>query len=183
MILQDTFGWNLLKKNHIRLKYFNLCASTSERTRQWYKTYWKWSWKRVWEFYIRLVLLEWRNLPWILSFFHSSEIWSCWKKESNVARNGSCVMLHAKSLSSCFWVKALNTACLIHNHIFLHPGTLYTIYQFWKGHKLNVKYFNVFYSDLFHILNGREFKQKWDSKSDECIFLGYSTNSRVFLGV
>lgn len=56
---------------------------------------------------------------------------------------------------------------------------MFTNYQLWKGHKPNVKYFHVLGSKC-HIPNDQEYHQKWDSKFDECIFLGYSTNSRTF---
>ena len=87
-------------------------------------------------------------------------------------------MVHAKSLPLHFQVEAVNTTCLIHNRISLRPGTEFTNYQLWKDRKLNFKYFHIFGSKC-HILKDREYHQKWDFKSDEGIFLGYSINSRA----
>ena len=42
-----------------------------------------------------------------------------------------------------------------------------------------MKYFRVFGSKCY-ILNDRENLGKFDAKSDECIFLGYSTTSRAY---
>ena len=42
-----------------------------------------------------------------------------------------------------------------------------------------MKYFRIFGSKCY-ILNDRENPRKFDAKSDEGIFLGYSTNSRAY---
>ena len=51
--------------------------------------------------------------------------------------------------------------------------------RFGRKKKRKVKYFQVFGSKCF-ILNDRENLGKFDAKSDEGIFLGYSTNSRAY---
>ena len=48
--------------------------------------------------------------------------------------------------------------------------------KFEKGKKPRVKYFRVFGSKCY-IRNDRENLGKFDAKSDESIFLGYSTTS------
>ena len=52
-------------------------------------------------------------------------------------------------------------------------------YEIWNGKKLRVKYFQVFGSKCY-ILSNRENLGKFDAKSDEGIFLGYSTTSRAY---
>ena len=54
-----------------------------------------------------------------------------------------------------------------------------TSYEIRKEKKPKVKYFHVFGSKCF-ILNDRENLGKFDAKSDEGIFLGYSVNSRAY---
>ncbi|KAA0045248.1 gag-pol polyprotein [Cucumis melo var. makuwa] len=54
-----------------------------------------------------------------------------------------------------------------------------TLYELWKGKKPNVKYFHIFGSTCY-ILADREYHRKWDVKSDQWIFLGYSQNSRAY---
>ena len=76
----------------------------------------------------------------------------------------------------------MNTSCHIGNRIFFQAGTKKTAYEIWKGKKPKVKYFRVFGSKCY-ILNDWENLGKFDAKSDEGIFLGYSTTSweyRVF---
>ena len=58
-------------------------------------------------------------------------------------------------------------------------GTKKFAYEIWNGKKPRVKYFRVFGSKCY-ILNDRENLGKFDAKSDEGIFLGYSTTSRVY---
>jgi hypothetical protein len=59
---------------------------------------------------------------------------------------------------------------------------LTTPYEIWRGNKSTVKYFRVFGSTCY-ILRDRENLGKFDGKSDEEIFMGYSSTShacRVF---
>ena len=88
-------------------------------------------------------------------------------------------MLHAKRLPYRFWAETMNTTCHIHNRVTLRTGTTTTLYELWKGRKPTVKYFHVFGSKCY-ILTDKDYKRKMDPKSDEGIFLGYSTNSRAY---
>lgn len=53
-------------------------------------------------------------------------------------------MLHAKNVSLHCWAESLNTACYIHNRIWLRSGTTKTNYELWRGRKPNIRYFHVF---------------------------------------
>jgi len=88
-------------------------------------------------------------------------------------------MLHAKHLPYRFLDEAMNTSCHIHNKVTLRTGTTTTLYELWKGRKPTVKYFHMFGSKCY-ILSDRDYRRKIDPKSDEEIFLGYSTNSRAY---
>jgi hypothetical protein len=89
------------------------------------------------------------------------------------------VMIHSKSLAQHFWGEAVNTVCHIINRVYLRPETNKTPYEIWRGKKPTVKYFKTFGSKCY-ILRDRENLGKFDTKSDEGIFLGYSTNSRAY---
>ena len=89
------------------------------------------------------------------------------------------VMMLAQNIPTYFWAEALNTACHIHNRVTLRPGMSLTLYEIWRGRKPNVKYFHVFGSTCY-ILVDREPRRKLDPRSDEGIFLGYSRNSRAY---
>ena len=63
--------------------------------------------------------------------------------------------------------------------MYFRLGTKKTPYKLWKGRKPNVKYFRIFGSTCF-ILKDRENVGKFDSRSDERIFLGYSSTSKAY---
>ena len=75
--------------------------------------------------------------------------------------------------------EAVNTACHTVNRVYFSPGTNKTPYELWKGRKPNVKYFRIFGSTCF-ILKDKENVGKFDSQSDEGIFLGYSSTSKAY---
>ena len=89
------------------------------------------------------------------------------------------IMLLNKQICQKFWGEAVNTSCHIGNRIFFQAGTKKTTYEIWNGKKPRVKYFRVFGSKCY-ILNDRENLGKFDAKSDETIFLGYSTINRAY---
>jgi hypothetical protein len=88
------------------------------------------------------------------------------------------VMIHSKNLAQHFWGEAINTACHIINRVYLWPKTNKTSCEIWQGKKSIVKYFRIFGSKCY-ILRDRENLGKFDPKSDEGIFLGY-TNNRAY---
>ncbi|CAJ2665853.1 unnamed protein product [Trifolium pratense] len=101
------------------------------------------------------------------------------ERKNRTLQESARVMLHAKNVPYKFWAEAMNTACYIHNRVTLRKGTATTLYELWKNRKPTVKYFHVFGSKCY-ILADREPRRKLDPKSDEGIFLGYSTNSRAY---
>ena len=88
-------------------------------------------------------------------------------------------MLHNKDMVRNLWGEAVNTTCHTVNRVYFKPGTKKTPYELWKGRKPNVKYFRIFRSTYF-ILKDRENMRKFDSQSDEGIFLGQSSTSKVY---
>ncbi|XP_073287691.1 uncharacterized protein [Primulina huaijiensis] len=89
------------------------------------------------------------------------------------------VMLSSKNISKRFWAEALNTACHISNRVYLRSGSTMTSYEIIMGKRPNLKYFHVF-GCVCYVLNDRDHLAKFDSKSDKCLFLGYSSNSRAY---
>ena len=88
-------------------------------------------------------------------------------------------MLYNKNEARNLWGEAVNTACHTVNRVYFRPGTKKTPYELWKGRKPNVKYFRIFGRTCF-ILKDRENVGKFDSRSDEGIFLGYSFTSKAY---
>jgi hypothetical protein len=101
------------------------------------------------------------------------------ERKNRVIQEMARVMLHSKNLAQHFWGEAVNIACHIINKVYLRPETNKTPYEIWRGKKPIVKYFRTFGSKCY-ILRDRENLGKFDSKSDEGIFLGYSRNSRAY---
>ncbi|XP_073049481.1 uncharacterized protein [Primulina eburnea] len=89
------------------------------------------------------------------------------------------VMLSSKNISKRFWAEALNTACHISNRVYLRSGSTMTSYEIIMGKRPNLKYFHVF-GCVCYVLNDRDHLAKFDSKSDKCLFVGYSSNSRAY---
>ena len=75
--------------------------------------------------------------------------------------------------------EAVNTVCHTFNRGYFRPGIKKTPYELWKGRKPNVKYFRIFGSTYF-ILNDRKNVGKFDSRSEEGIFLRYSSTSKAY---
>ena len=101
------------------------------------------------------------------------------ERKNGVIQEMARVMLLNKQIPQKFWGEIVNISCHIGNRIFFRVGTKKTVYEIWNGKKPRVKYFQVFGSKCY-ILNGRENLGKFDAKSDEGIFLGYSTTSRAY---
>ena len=89
-------------------------------------------------------------------------------------------MLYEDNLSRYFWIEAMNTTSYILNHILTRLIIKKTSYEIWKKRKPNIYYFYVFGYKCFILNNGKENLEKFDAKSDEAIFLGYSINSKAY---
>ncbi|CAL9078937.1 unnamed protein product [Musa textilis] len=88
-------------------------------------------------------------------------------------------MLNEYNLPKYFWAEAVNTACYVINRVLVRPSLSKTLYKLWNNKKPNVSYFKVFVYKCF-ILNEKDVLEKFDAKSDEGIFLGYSSISKAF---
>ena len=88
-------------------------------------------------------------------------------------------MLLGHNVSRRFWTEAVSIACHTANRVYLRPHTLKTPYELWTGKKPSLAYFHVLGSKCY-ILRDREKLGKFDSQSDEGIFLGYSSNTREY---
>ena len=64
------------------------------------------------------------------------------------------------------------------NRVQLKKDSFKTPYKLWYGYKPNVSYLKVFGSKCYILKESR--KGKFDVKSDEWIFLGYSCKSKAY---
>nr|GFA74157.1 hypothetical protein [Tanacetum cinerariifolium] len=75
--------------------------------------------------------------------------------------------------------EAIATACFTQNRSLViprHEKTPYHIINYWKP---SVKFFHIFGSVCYIVRDGENF-DKMKEKGDECIFVGYSTQSRAY---
>ena len=93
-----------------------------------------------------------------------------------IARN----LLNETNLLKYFWADAVNTACYVLNRVLIRPILKKTPYELFKGRKPNISHFRVFGCKCFILNNGKDNLGKFDSKADEGIFLGYSSQSHAY---
>ncbi|KMQ86259.1 retrovirus-related gag-pol polyprotein [Lasius niger] len=89
-----------------------------------------------------------------------------------------CLLIQS-GLPSSFWAEAISTANHIRNRCPTSSLNGKTPYEAWTGKKPNVSYFREFGCRVFS-LNTRPGKEKFDPRSKEGIFLGYSEDSKGY---
>jgi hypothetical protein len=92
----------------------------------------------------------------------------------------SRAMLDKKSIPQKFWCHALDTACCIFNRVYIRKVINKTPYEILRNRKSSLEYFRVFSCKVF-ILNTKEYLTKFDPKSYEGVFLGYSQTSKAYI--
>ncbi|CAM8994349.1 unnamed protein product [Rhodiola kirilowii] len=89
-------------------------------------------------------------------------------------------MLLENSVARNFWAEAMNAACHVLNRCYLRPFLNKTPYELLKGRKPNVSQLRVFGCRCYVHVNGKDRLGKFDPKSDEEIFVGYSLHSKAY---
>ena len=89
-------------------------------------------------------------------------------------------MLCENSLPRYFWAEAINTVSYILNRALVRPILKKTFYELWKGRRPNISYFHIFRCKCFIHNNNKDNLEKFNARSDEGIFLGYSTTSKAY---
>nr|GFA22018.1 retrovirus-related Pol polyprotein from transposon TNT 1-94 [Tanacetum cinerariifolium] len=88
-------------------------------------------------------------------------------------------MLSAAKVPLFFWAEAIATACFTQNRSLVIPRHEKTPYHIINDQKPSVKFFHVFGSICYIVRDGENL-DKIKEKGDECIFVGYSTQSRAY---
>nr|GEU86785.1 ribonuclease H-like domain-containing protein [Tanacetum cinerariifolium] len=78
-----------------------------------------------------------------------------------------------------FWAEAVNTACYVQNRVLVVKPHFKTPYELFRGRKPALSFMRSFGCHVT-ILNTLDHLEKFDGKSDEVFFVGYSTNSKAF---
>ena len=83
-------------------------------------------------------------------------------------------MMAATNIPNTFWAEAIANAAYTRNRSPTSALQNMTPFEAWWGHTPSVKHLRTFGCLAYvHIAMGK--RQKLDSKTDKCIFLGYST--------
>ncbi|GJZ95284.1 retrovirus-related pol polyprotein from transposon TNT 1-94 [Tanacetum coccineum] len=102
------------------------------------------------------------------------------ERKNRTLQEMSRTLLNEQSIPQKFWCNAVDTSTYILNRILIRPFLGKTPYELFKDRKPNLEYFKVFGSKCF-ILNTKDYLTKFDPKSTEGIFLGYSPNSKAYV--
>nr|GEZ23705.1 integrase, catalytic region, zinc finger, CCHC-type, peptidase aspartic, catalytic [Tanacetum cinerariifolium] len=88
-------------------------------------------------------------------------------------------MLSAANVPLFFWAEAIATACFTQNRSLVIPRHEKTHYHIINDQKPSVKFFHIFGSVCYIVRDGENL-DKMKEKGDECIFVGYSNQSRAY---
>nr|GEV32909.1 retrovirus-related Pol polyprotein from transposon TNT 1-94 [Tanacetum cinerariifolium] len=102
------------------------------------------------------------------------------ERKNRTLQEMSRTMLNEQSLPQKFWCNAIDTSTYILNRILIRAILGKTPYELLRCRKPSLDYFRVFGRKCF-ILNTKDYLTKFDSKSYEGVFLGYSQNSKAYI--
>ncbi|GJW99789.1 retrovirus-related pol polyprotein from transposon TNT 1-94 [Tanacetum coccineum] len=102
------------------------------------------------------------------------------ERKNRTLQEMSRTMLNEQSLPQKFWCSAVDTSTYILNRILIRAILGKTPYELLRGWKPSLDNFRVFRSKCF-ILNTKDYLTKFDPKSYEGVFLGYSQNSKAYI--
>ncbi|GJS51859.1 putative ribonuclease H-like domain-containing protein [Tanacetum coccineum] len=91
----------------------------------------------------------------------------------------SKTMLADFKLPTTFWAEAVNTACYVHNRVLVVKPYNKTPYELFRDFKPALSFMRPFGCHVT-ILNTLDNLDKFDGKSDEGFFVGYSLSSKSF---
>ncbi|PKA46730.1 Retrovirus-related Pol polyprotein from transposon TNT 1-94 [Apostasia shenzhenica] len=100
------------------------------------------------------------------------------RKNRTVVEMARC-MLHEKSLSNKFWAEAVATSVYLLNISPTKAVFNRTPYEAWWKRKPNVSNLKVFGCIAYALINANE-RGKMDKKSEKCIFVGYSDETKGY---
>nr|GEU51645.1 retrovirus-related Pol polyprotein from transposon TNT 1-94 [Tanacetum cinerariifolium] len=102
------------------------------------------------------------------------------ERKNRTLQEMSMTLLNEQSLPQKFWCNAVYTSTYILNQILIRSILGKTPYELLRGRKPMLDYFRVFGSTCF-IFNTKYYLTKFDPKSYESVFLGYSQKSKAYI--
>nr|GEZ20349.1 hypothetical protein [Tanacetum cinerariifolium] len=101
------------------------------------------------------------------------------KRRNRTLVEAARTMLSTAKVPLFFWAEAIATVRFTQNRSLVIPHHEKTPYHIINNRKPSVKFFHIFGS-LCYIVKDGENLDKMKEKGDECIFVGYSTQSRAY---
>ncbi|KAJ9557387.1 hypothetical protein OSB04_012001 [Centaurea solstitialis] len=83
------------------------------------------------------------------------------------------------NLATQFWAETVNTTCYTQNRSLRVKRFRKTAYELFRNKKPSIEHFHIF-GCVCYILNNKHNLGKFDSKSDDGVFLGYSSISKTY---
>ncbi|GJV11607.1 retrovirus-related pol polyprotein from transposon TNT 1-94 [Tanacetum coccineum] len=102
------------------------------------------------------------------------------KRTHRKLRKMSRAMLTEQSIPQKFWCHELDMATYIFNRVYIRTFINKTPYEILRNKKPSLEYFKVFGCKVF-IINTKVHLTKFDPKSYEGVFLGYSQTSKTYI--
>ena len=93
----------------------------------------------------------------------------------NIART----MIIESNLSQSFWAEAVNRACHVTNRCLIRSLLNKSPYELLNNRKPMLSYLRAFGCKYFVLNNGKDDLRKFDPRSDERVFVGYSSSSKA----
>ena len=100
------------------------------------------------------------------------------KRRNRLVMDCARTLMMEKNVALNYWREVLSTTIYTLHQVQIKKGTNATPFELWYGHSPNVKHFKVFSRKCYILKDTRN--GKFDAKSDEDIFLGYSTRSKEY---
>jgi transposase InsO family protein len=101
------------------------------------------------------------------------------ERKNRIVQEAAKTMLNEAKLPDIYWREAIYTTIYILNREQLRVNHDKTPYELWFGRPTSVKHFRVFGRKCY-IKRDDDNLGKFDSRSDEGIFLGYSSNKKAY---
>ncbi|GJR91441.1 putative ribonuclease H-like domain-containing protein [Tanacetum coccineum] len=101
------------------------------------------------------------------------------KRRNRTLIKAARTMLADTKLPTTFWAKAVSTACYVQNKVLVVKPHNKTPYELFRGFKPALSFMRPFGCHVT-ILNTLDSLGKFDGKSDEGFFVGYSLSSKAF---
>ncbi|XP_070050394.1 uncharacterized protein [Nicotiana tomentosiformis] len=89
-------------------------------------------------------------------------------------------MLIDSGIAKNFWAEAINTACYLVNRCMIRFFLNKTPYELLNGRKPKLTHLRTFGCKCYVLNHGKDQLGKFNAKSDEGIFLGYSSQSKAY---